>query len=229
MNIGGFQRFSMIDYPDKVCAIVFTTGCNFRCPYCHNPELVEPDEFGPPFPEEKILSFLTERKNQLEGVVITGGEPTIHGDLLDLMRKIRGLGMAVKLDTNGSNPDFLGKIIAGDEVNYIAMDIKAPLHKYEEIVQAPVKIKDVARSISLILKSDIPYEFRTTVAGSLLTPDDILDIGETIRGARRYILQKFLPTKTLDPDFLQEDTWPDADFERLKMDLEEMVEECVVR
>ncbi len=134
MKIGALQKFSLIDYPGKVCAIIFTVGCNFRCGYCHNPELVDPKQFPKPMPEEKIISFLQKRKGKLEAITITGGEPTLQPDLLSFLEQVKRHGYLVKLDTNGTNPNMLQQTIKDKLVDYIAMDIKGPLDRYREIV-----------------------------------------------------------------------------------------------
>ncbi len=229
MRFGGFQRFSMIDFQEKICSIGFTQGCNFRCPYCHNPELVEPDQFGETIAEEKILEFLQERLGKIDGVVITGGEPTIHHDLLSFIKKIKGMGFLVKLDTNGSHPDKLSEILQSGLVDYVAMDIKGPEGRYAEITRVPIVVENIRRSIRMIMDSGVPYEFRTTVVAGMLNDQDILGIARMIFGARLFILQKFLPTKTIDPDFLQEDTYDDLDFEKLRQSVLGLVKECQIR
>ncbi len=229
MLLGGFQRFSLIDYPDKICAIGFTQGCNFRCPYCHNPELVEPERFNGALAEEDVFNFLQERQGKIDGVVITGGEPTIHSDLLDFSKKIKALGFLVKLDTNGSHPEILSRLIQDGAVDYIAMDIKAPEHRYAEIAAAAVDMEKIKQSVSLIMNSGLPYEFRTTVVAGLLSKEDIVVLTRMIIGARLYVLQKFLPTKTIDVNFLQEDTYTDEEFEEIRNSLRGLVKECIIR
>ena len=229
MIVGGFQKFSLIDYPGKICAIVFTQGCNFRCPYCHNPELVEPSLFGKIIPEEKIFSFLEKRKGKLDAVEITGGEPTLQKDLVDFIRRIKEMGYLIKLDTNGSNPEMLEIIINHELVDYIAMDIKAPLEKYKEVIHSVINPEKIKRSIRTIMSSNIKYEFRTTVVKSQLSKGDIINIGKLIEGAELYILQKFIPSKTLDPNFLNEKTYSDGEFKELKKELEKLVCKCLVR
>jgi len=147
MLIGGFQRFSLIDYPGKICAIVFTQGCNFRCPYCHNPELVNPELFEAPIPEGNILSFLANRKGKLDAVEITGGEPTLQPDLMDFMSELKNHQYLVKLDTNGSNPGIISEAIERDLVDYLAMDVKAPLERYQEITNSGVDPAKIEHSI----------------------------------------------------------------------------------
>lgn len=190
MVIGGFQKFSAIDYPGKLCAIIFTRGCNMRCPYCHNPELVYPDQFAQEIPLQTILLFLKKRQGLLDAATITGGEPTIHADLIDLISQIKEMGYLVKLDTNGSNPHKLQEIIKTGLVDYFAMDVKSPLEKYPEVTRSTISVQAIRESIQLLMNSGIAYEFRTTVDWTLLNENDLIQIAETIRGAERYYLQK---------------------------------------
>ncbi len=229
MFIGGFQKFSLIDYPGKICAIVFTQGCNFRCPYCHNPELVKPELFERPIPEEEILSFLKNRVGKLDAVEITGGEPTLQRDLLEFIKKIKDMGFLMKLDSNGTNPEILEKAIKEKIVDYLAMDVKAPLEKYSKVVGTKVDTKKIRQSIDLIMNSGIDYEFRTTIVRSLLSKEDIIGIGKLIRGAKMYFLQKFIPTKTLDPNFLKETTYSSEELESLRKIISGFVERCEIR
>jgi len=229
MRIGGLQKFSLIDYPDKICAIVFTQGCNFRCSFCHNPELVNPELFQGLIPEADVLSFLESRKGKLDAVQISGGEPTLQPDLIDFIRKIKGLDFLVKLDSNGSNPEVLKRLIELEVVDYLAMDVKAPLERYREVAKSRVDPDKIKQSIDLIMASGINYEFRTTVVKSQLSQDDILEIGKVIRGAKIYILQKFTSSKTLDPSFLGGATYSDEEFEHLKEALKSYVVACIVR
>ncbi len=227
MKIGGLQKCSLIDYPGKISAIVFTIGCNFRCPYCHNPELV--DETATEMTQEEIFAFLERRKNLLDAVTITGGEPTVHEDLIPFIERIRALGFLVKLDSNGTNPEVLREAIAHSLVDYIAMDIKSPLARYSETVARPVDVEKIRESIALIMNSGVDYEFRTTVVKSLLSTEDIRAIGEEIRGAKQYFLQKFVPTKTLNPAFIRKTTYTDAEFEEMRSMLLPYVGACGVR
>ncbi len=204
MIIGGFQKVSLSDFPGKISAIVFTRGCNFRCPYCHNPELVEPDSYVTPLGEAKILSFLKSRRGRIQGIVITGGEPTIHEDLPEFIRKVREMGCAVKLDTNGSNPALLERIISLDLVEYVALDVKAPLRLYSSVARVPVNTGDILRSIRLVIESGIPHEMRTTYLESLLSVDDVREIAEMVKGCGLLVVQSFRPTKALDPAMLEQ-------------------------
>ncbi|MBE9547368.1 MAG: anaerobic ribonucleoside-triphosphate reductase activating protein [Proteobacteria bacterium] len=229
MKIGGLQRVSLIDYPGKICAILFTQGCDFRCPYCHNPELVNPDLYEECIPEDEIFSFLERRRGKLDAVTITGGEPTVQPDLVEFARRVKKMGYLVKIDTNGSRPEVLKKLIDRKLVDYIAMDVKAPLEKYRKICKANVNYDNIRRSIKMIMDSGVEYEFRTTVVKSLLTGDDLQKIGNEILGARLYVLQKFVPSKSLDERFLAKTTYSDKYFETLKEKLGNYVHCVVVR
>lgn len=230
MKIGGFQKFSLIDYPNKISCVLFTLGCNFRCGYCHNPELLEMrSDSMELFSVKEIMDFLESRVGKLEGVVITGGEPTIQKGLLDFISEIKEMGFLVKLDTNGSSPVVLRKAL--NLVDYVAMDIKGPLSKYEEIsgYKHARDNNDLKKSIELILGSGVDHEFRTTVVKGQLDKKDFLEIGKMVAGAQRYILQKFLPTKTLDKSFLKRKSFSDEEFDEVIGVLQDFVGECFVR
>ena len=210
MLIGGLQKTSLIDFPKRIAAIVFTHGCNFRCPYCHNPELVSA---GPEALDENyVFDFLKTRKGKLNGVVVTGGEPCLQKDLVDFLKEIKNYGFEIKLDTNGSEFNMLYTIIGENLVDYVAMDIKAPLEKYESVAGTNVNIQNIEKSINLIMSSGVDYEFRTTVTRELLAVDDFFDIGQMIRGANKYFLQKFLFSKVLDESFKTASSFNDEEF-----------------
>ena len=230
MIIGGFQKFSLIDYPGRICAIVFTQGCNFRCPYCHNPELVETKRAGQEgFKEDEILAFLKRRKGKLDAVTITGGEPCLHKDLLKFLSAAKGLGYLIKLDTNGSFPSALASIITSHCVDYLAMDIKTAPDKYEQVVRKRIETDKILESIRLIMDSGLDYEFRTTVVPGLFEEDDFPAMGRSIKNARLYALQRFVPSKTLDPQFLHVQSCPYEELNRLKEIMGGYVHKCVVR
>jgi len=229
MLIGGFQKVSLIDYPGKICAIIFTQGCNFRCPYCHNPELINLSDSQSPINEEEILLFLRMRKGKLDAVVITGGEPTLQQDLIEFLRKIREMGYLIKLDTNGSYPELIEKIIKLKIVDYLTMDVKAPLEKYQEITNSKVNPDIIRKSIESIMKSGLDYEFRTTLVKSQLNKEDIIEIGKLIKDSQLYVLQKFVPSKTLNPKFLNETTYSNEEFEHFKGILGNYVTKCLIR
>jgi len=192
MIFGGLQELTLIDYPGKIAATVFTIGCNFRCYYCHNPELVLPEKIKntKTLSEEDVLDFLKGRKGLLQGLCITGGEPTLENDLLDFIKQVKALNFLVKLDTNGSNPEVLKKLLENKLLDYIAMDIKAPLAKYAIVAGAEINSNHIQESIKLVRQSGLEYEFRTTIAPGL-TAQDILDIVPLIEGADNYYLQVF--------------------------------------
>jgi len=198
MLIKGFQRVSLIDYSGKLCSIVFVAGCNFRCPYCYNIELVESPKELKTIPEKEIIDFMKTRKGLLDGVCITGGEPTIQKGLEEFAKKIKDIGFLVKIDTNGSNPEVLKKLIKRKLVDYIAMDVKAPLEKYGKIIKGSVDLEKIQESIDLIKKSNIEYEFRTTVVPKFFNEKDALAIGKWLKGSKNYYIQQFRPGKTLD-------------------------------
>ena len=229
MRIGSLQRFSLIDYPGRICVVVFTQGCNFRCHYCHNPELVVEELFQEPLSEKAVFSFLEKRKGMLEAVTITGGEPTLQRDLIGFLEKTRQLGYLVKLDTNGSRPEMVKRVIESKLIDYIAMDVKAPEGKYREVANSYVNTDKIKQSIKLIIDSKLNYEFRTTVVRSQLNERDIMEIGEMIQNAKRYVLQKFVPSKTLDRGFRSLATYSAEEFEHLRESLKSYVVECSVR
>lgn len=192
MKIGGLIKFTLIDYPGHVAAVVFTQGCNFRCRYCHNPELVYPHLLQESMPKEDVLSFLRKRKGTLEGVVITGGEPTMHLGLMDFMAEIKALGYKIKLDTNGTKPEVLQEAIERQLVDFVAMDLKAPLEKYSLITGVEFDPKIIQRSMDMIVASGLPYEFRTTYDKEVLTEEDIQALSNSVQG-KNYRVQDCLP------------------------------------
>ena len=197
MKIHGLQKMTLLDFPGRVACTVFLGGCDFRCPFCHNFELVD-GTAKPVMDEEELLGFLKKRSGLLDGVAFTGGEPLLHRDLPELMRKIRDLGYAVKLDTNGYHPQLLKQILQAGLVDYVAMDIKNSPEKYART--AGLKTIDlplVTDSISLLVNGDCPYEFRTTVISELHEEDDFRKMGEMIRDARQYFLQAFTDRDTV--------------------------------
>jgi pyruvate formate lyase activating enzyme len=220
MKIGGLQKISLIDYPGKICAIIFTQGCNFRCPYCHNPELVDPQRYGPVFSEGEVLAFLEKRRGRLEAVSVTGGEPTLQPDLEDFLQTVKKLGYLIKLDTNGSSPEVIGNLIRKRLVDFWAMDVKGPLGKYRQLAGLAVDPTDIQKSIALIVAAGTEHEFRTTVVRSLLDHDDLAAVARLVQGAKSYVLQGFVPVKTLSDDFLHEDTYSPEEFSAFKEELE---------
>ncbi|MGO9138690.1 MAG: anaerobic ribonucleoside-triphosphate reductase activating protein [Syntrophales bacterium] len=223
MQIGGLQKVSLIEYPGKISAIAFTQGCNFRCPYCHNPELVDPDLYKECLSEEIVLSFLEKRKGKLDALTITGGEPTIQHDLMDFIERVRKIGYLIKLDTNGSCPEVLEQLIRGRVVDYIAMDVKGPFYKYKTVTKSKIDENEIRQSIEMIIKSGVPYEFRTTIPKKLLQEDDLLEMGRVLKNASCYILQQFIPERTLDKQFLKHEAYSQEEMEYLRDKLKKVV------
>lgn len=189
MNIIGIEKSSFIDYPNHICTVFFTGGCNFRCPYCHNSQLVH--NIGERIEAEEAIDFLKKRKRFVEAVCISGGEPTLQQDLYDFIYGIKKEGFLIKLDTNGTNSVLLRKLIEDQLLDYVAMDIKGPLNQYETVAQANVNIHDIRDSIRMLLENKVDYEFRTTLCKELLTVEDIRSIAEEIAGCKTYALQNF--------------------------------------
>ena len=231
MKFGGFQRSSLIEYPDKVSAVVFTLGCNFRCPFCQNYQLVIPEHFPKKLYDEKeILEYLKKRKGLLDALSITGGEPTIHGEqLLEFMRKVKNLGYLVQLETNGSNPKFLKKVINEKLVDYLAMDIKAPFEKYPIVTGVPnLDISLISESISIVMNSGVEYEFRTTLH-PLLSINDFKKIAQMIKGAKVYYLQKYENENVLDSKLKNQNPFTYKDALKIKEIVKPYVKTVFIR
>lgn len=200
--IKGMINTSFLDWDGKIVSTLYVPHCNFRCPFCHNWELVmRPEKFSTK-PFDEIKTFLTENREFIDGICLTGGEPALYSDLIEFSKKIKDLGMMVKLDTNGSVPKMIEKVFDQDLIEYIAMDIKAPLEQmaYNRLAGAKVNLENIKKTIGLIMKSGVEYEFRTTVVPTLLTDDDILEIAKFIEGANKYALQQFVPDHTLSEE-----------------------------
>lgn len=198
MTFHGFQKMTLLDFPGKVACTLFTGGCNFRCPFCHNAGLVLNPGLGESYTVEEILAFLKKRQGLLDGVCITGGEPLLNPDLADFMREVRELGFLIKLDTNGSFPDRLQDMVAEGLVDYVAMDIKNCPAKYSETVGiSDYDVTPIRESVSFLLSGAVDFEFRTTVVREFHTVEDIQDIGAWIAGAPRYFLQNFVDSGAL--------------------------------
>jgi pyruvate formate lyase activating enzyme len=198
MKIGGFRKFSMIDYPNHISAVIFTQGCNFRCPYCHNPELVDPARMKPALDTEKVLTFLKSRRTKLDSVCITGGEPTMQPDIIPFCKSIKDMGYKIKLDTNGSFPNILEELCELKLIDFVAMDIKAPIDRYEWVTQVPVEPHSIEKSIQILRKYKKEREFRTTVVHPLLGLSDIEKIMSMFLRGETYCLQRYAGKQTLD-------------------------------
>ena len=208
MHIGGFQKNSLIDFPGTIACVVFTSGCNFICPYCHNPDLAAGpvQRAGSLYDPDTIFSFLERRKGQLSGVAITGGEPTLQPDLVEFCQQVRKMGYKIKLDSNGTRPHILETLLDKQLIDYLAMDIKTSLTHYPLVIKGNFDVEKIGASIALIMEKAPAYEFRTTCARPFITQGIMADIALLIKGAQRYVLQKCSRNvQVLDPDFLKED------------------------
>ncbi len=198
MYFSGFQKLTLLDYPGKIACLLFTSGCNFRCPFCHNASLVTHIDNNIFYSDNEILEYLKKRKGILEGVCISGGEPLLHKELIVFIKKVKELGFPVKLDTNGSKPDELNTLINNKLIDYVAMDIKNSREKYSLTTGVEnIDLSQIEKSIDILLSSDIEYEFRTTIVNEYHTLEDIESIGKLISGAKRYFLQNFIDSGDL--------------------------------
>ena len=257
MIIGGLDKFSLIDYPEHLAAIIFTQGCNFRCHFCYNPMLVVPydklqnnathevvrENGHSLIAEDDLFIFLESRIGKLDGVVISGGEPTLHADLPELIKKIKlmgykencgaregALGYKVKLDTNGTNPEMLQKLIDDELIDYIAMDLKGPEKNYKTVVNSELDLKKIKKSIKIIIGANVPYEFRTTMVPGLHTKDDINAMGEMIKGADKWYLQEFKASMPLvDKEYEGQKAFDYKDFEEMREVAMSYVKLCETR
>lgn len=229
MEIKGFLPLSLIDYPGKMAAVIFLPGCNFRCTFCFNIDLVLHPEALESLDADHILKELKARKKWIDGVVITGGEPTLSNGLEEFIEKVKKLGFPVKLDTNGSNPKMLKNLIEKKLIDYVAMDIKCPLEKYSKATGVDANINDIKESVDIIRNSGIDYEFRTTVVPSLIKKKDVEEIGKWLKGSKRYFLQQFRSKKTLDAKHKNEKPYTAEELEKLAEVAREFFGECQVR
>lgn len=203
VEIKGIEKFSSRDFPGHISSTVFLGGCTFRCPYCHNADLVLRPETIPSLAADYFLSYLDGRKGWLEAVCFTGGEPLLHEDIEELIRVVRERGLLVKIDTNGSFPDRLEGLLALGLVDRVAMDIKAPLERYREVTRSNVDLERIVRCADLLRESGVKHTFRTTVVPGLVGKDDVTKIGEWLNGAAHYVVQQFVPQTTIDPAYLE--------------------------
>jgi pyruvate formate lyase activating enzyme len=218
MKIGGIQKTSLLDYPGEISAIVWTIGCNFRCPFCYNKDIVLGNVKS--IPTKEVFSFLEMRKGLLDGVVVTGGEPLLQEDIFDFCKKIKKMSYLIKIDTNGTFPEKLKELIEKKLIDYVAMDIKAPKNKYEKLTNVKVNIKKIEESIKILQNSKIDYEFRTTFVPELLTKNDIIEIGKWLKNSKKFYLQQFKLISPMISKYL-EDICPYSE-EQLKETIEEI-------
>lgn len=223
MRIGGFQKLTLLDYPKKTACIIFTQGCNFNCSYCHNSELI-PCSNGE-VDENVIFDYLDKRKKLLDGVVISGGEPTIQKDLVNFIRIIKEKGFDVKLDTNGTNPEIITELIDKHLVNYIAMDIKTVFDEYEDIIKCKTSINNIKKSIEIILSSSIEYEFRTTIIKDIHDMDKILKICDLFK--KNYYIQNFELSENVRDKTLK--SFSQDELEKIEIVLKERFPNVIIR
>ena len=233
VEIGGLEKSTLIDYPGRVAATVFLLGCNFRCPFCYSAELVLPEKIKlqPRISEKALFDFLRTRQGLLGGVVICGGEPTLQKDLVEFVSQIKQLGYKVKLDTNGSNPEMLAELLSKNLLDYIAMDIKAPLdqEKYEKATGVKVNLTKIKKSIEIIKSSGVDYEFRTTVVPGFHSKEDVLQMAQDIGPAKKYCLQNFRGEKTIDPKLEEVKPYPAEFLSGVKEEVAHLFEVCQIR
>ena len=243
MKIKGFVQNSFIDYPGKVATVIWTPGCNFRCPFCYNVDLVLDQPSLPSFSETEILDYLHKEKKFLDGLVVTGGEPTLQPDLIDFLAKVKTENLSVKLDTNGSHPEVLEKLIKQGLISYVALDIKAPLQSEKYGLLSGVDVSSYSRvlskviaTIDLLTDSGVEYELRTTVAPDLLDEADFLEIGRFCRKRKGqdvfpglYVIQNFFPAPTLNPEFAAKKSWEKERLEALREKMQPFFKEVRIR
>ena len=231
MIIGGWHKVSLIDYPGKVSCVLFTSGCNFNCPYCHNPQLAKRGRRSFFIDEQTICDYLDDRKKLLEGVVISGGEPTICRDLICLCKKVKLIGYPIKLDTNGSRPQVIKELIENGLIDYIAMDIKTDPFHYSPFIKKGQNPDQILASVQIIMESAIAHEFRTTCVKPFVDARIIKDIAKKIEGAMLYALQSFNNLKVLHPEFFKatKPGYEEDELMDLKLLAEPWVKSCIIR
>jgi len=203
VEIKGLEKFAPLDFPGFISSTIFLGGCNFRCPYCHNADLVLRPQTLPTMPLDYFISYLDARKGWLEAICVSGGEPLLEQELEVLLHVIKDRGLQVKIDTNGSLPSRLEEVLKTKLVDYIAMDVKAPLRKYKQVTRSEVVEADISRSIEIIRKSGVPHTFRTTVVPGLVGEEDLLEVAALLKGARVFQVQQYSPRHTIDRNYLQ--------------------------
>ncbi|KUK77605.1 MAG: Uncharacterized protein XD93_0212 [candidate division WS6 bacterium 34_10] len=227
MLIAGFEKNTLLDYPGKIASIIFTYGCNLKCPYCHNPELViHPCQKENLYSEDYILDYLKHREGLIDALVITGGEPTLQSDLIPFIKRVKELGILVKLDTNGILDDIVEDIIKQDIVDYWAMDIKYPTEYFNEY---GLDSKSIEKSIEMIMNSGKEYEFRTTYVKGIHSIEDAKSIGKMIKGAKNYYIQNFRKGKTINPKLNESNSFTEKELEEIKKVISPYVKKVKIR
>jgi len=231
MEIGGLQKVTLIDYPGRIAATVFLCGCNLKCPWCYSSELVLPEKIKnqPKISEREFFKYLKDRKKLLDGLVLCGGEPTINKKLPSFIKKIKKMGFLIKLDTNGSDPKILKKLIDEKLIDYVAMDLKGPKERYSEFSGRKVDVKKIQKSIDILKEGRVDYEFRSTIVPTLHKKEDVIKMARWIKGAKKYYLQNFRPEKTIDPKFEKIKPYPQEYLLEIQKAIAPFFEVCQVR
>ena len=229
--IRGFMESSLLEWDGRIVSVVCLQGCNLRCPYCHSHHLISRNMPPETVPLAQVLAFLEGRRGWVDGVVVSGGEPTIHPELPEFLAAFKAAGLPVKLDTNGSNPGMLADVIDMGLADYVAMDLKAPLEpeRYAAVCGAPVEVAAVARSARVLLRNRVDYEFRTTVCPAFVSLEDLEAMAASIAGARRYVLQQFVPETSFRRELRLMRPYAQADLIAASQKLRQHVKECHLR
>ena len=221
MKIKNVEKSSMVDYPPYVSCVVFLAGCNFRCPFCYNKELVDDNSTLPDIPKDEFLEWLTTRQGKLDAVVLTGGEPTIHGEeLINFAREIKELGFRLKLDTNGSNPDLMKRLIDENLVDYIAVDLKADSLRYNKACGIDFDMSKMDKTVEILSDNKVPYEYRTTVVPGIHDDTILKTMALYVKDAHKYAIQQFKPINTLDPAYEKIIPFTETNIEKFKTDMQ---------
>ena len=208
MNIKGIHKTSLIDYPGKICSIIFTGGCNLRCKYCHNPELACDNCDLKILPNDEALSFMKKRRSLIDGISISGGEPTLARNIFDFIQSVKDIPLAVKIDTNGLNPDVIDHLLQNGLLDYVAIDIKTSPEKYELLTNRKVDFSIIVNTVNLVRAAGVDYELRTTCIPSFVTLEDFVSIKMEIGHVKQYYLQQFINDVTLDPSLSRCNPYP---------------------
>jgi pyruvate formate lyase activating enzyme len=230
MNIRGLYKTSLVDFPGKITSVVFTGGCNLHCGYCHNPDMVLGSGSASAVSEDYVFEFLSGRKNLIDGVTVTGGEPALQADLLNFLKKIKDMGFLIKLDTNGFSPVVINSVTISDLADYIALDIKSSPDKYSLVTGRDYPFSTVLETINILRNSGVDFELRTTCIPLLVTDEDILSIGEAVGKVKKYFLQQFVNTgRLIDPALQELSPYPVPYLEVMRNKCLEFAETCIIR
>lgn len=229
LPIVGLQRLSLKDYPGKLCAKATVPGCNFRCPHCDRLDIVLDHQGMELIPEGEVLGHLYRVRGFLDGLCLGGGEPTLHNGLLSFVYRVKSIGSLVKLDTNGSRPKRIRKLMEEGVVDYIAMDVKAPLERYKEVVRYKVDVDAVRQSMRLLRRGAVDYEFRTTMVPGLIDGGDLEEIAQTLIGSKRFVIQQFEPGRTICPEFGDVKPYSEGELREFRDKVTPYFHECALR